>query len=139
MAEGSFTKVDFDNFLSEGKLMGSMCSSCGAEFLPPRPMCPECFSGEMEWVEMDGSGELAAYTVVHIASTAMIEAGYGRENAHCSGLVRLGNGQVISAQILGVDPAHPEEVQIGNNVKLEIVERGDGEAAVKALAFRLVE
>jgi uncharacterized OB-fold protein len=139
MAEGSFTKADFDHYLAEGKLMGSKCKSCGAEFLPPRPMCPECFSGEMEWVEMGSEGELAAYTVVNIASTAMIEAGYGRENPHCSGLVKLGNGQVIAAQILGVDPTQPEKAQIGDKVKLEIVDRGQDEAAIKALAFRLVE
>jgi uncharacterized OB-fold protein len=139
MAETTFTKADFDQYLAEGKLMGTKCLACGAEFLPPRPMCPECFSGEMEWVEMGGAGELAAFTIVHIATTAMIEAGYGRENPHCSGLVKLDSGQTISAQILGVDGTQPENINIGDRVELAITARGEGEAAKMALAFRLLK
>lgn len=139
MADQTFTKGDFDGYLAEGKLMGSRCAACGDQFLPPRSMCPSCFSGEMSWVEMEGEGELAAYTIVHIATTEMINAGYGRENPHCSGLVRLTNGQMISAQILGVDGTAPEALSIGDPVVLEIIERSDGDHSKKALAFRLIK
>ena len=37
----------------------------------------------------------------------MIEAGYGRDNPYCSGIVKLKDGVSISAQILGVDVDHP--------------------------------
>jgi uncharacterized OB-fold protein len=139
MAGKSFTKASFDEYLAEEKLMGTRCQECGELFLPPRPMCPECYSGKMEWVEMNNRGTLAAYTIVHIASTAMINAGFGRENPHCSGLVKLEGGQMISVQILGVDGNNPQEVSIGDPVELEIVDRGEGDAAVKALAFRIMK
>lgn len=139
MGDANITKAGFSQHLAEHKLMGTVCANCGTEFLPPRPMCTACFSGEMEWKEMPNTGKLAAYTVVNIASTMMIEAGYGRENPHCSGIVTLDNGLSISAQILGVDTAHPETIRIGTPLEATFVERGEGEQKETYLAFRVVE
>lgn len=120
-----FTETSFHTFLAERKLMGSRCRSCGAVYLPPRPLCTACFSGEMEWVEMAGQGKLVAFTTVHIAPTAMIEAGYGRDNPYCTGIVELENGARISAQILGVDASNPSAIAIGTPLTVTLVERGE--------------
>jgi hypothetical protein len=138
MGDANITKAAFSQHLAEHKLMGTVCDNCGAEFLPPRPMCPECFSGEMTWKEMGTTGKLAAFTVVHIASTKMIEAGYGRENPHCSGIVTLDNGLSISAQILGVDTTHPEMIRIGSPVEVVFIDRGEGEEKETFLGFEVV-
>ena len=61
-----------------------------------------------DWEELGGRGKLVAFTTIHIAPTAMIEAGYSRDNPYCTGIVRLAEGPAISAQILGVDPTKPE-------------------------------
>lgn len=135
--ENNFTQAAFRHHLAEKKLMGSECTVCGSKFLPPRPMCPECFSGEMRWVDMGATGKLAAFTIVSIASTEMIEAGYGRENPHCSGIVTLENGLSISAQILGVDTSDPGSIKIGTPVKVVFIARGEGEAAETFLAFEV--
>jgi uncharacterized OB-fold protein len=92
----------------------------------------------MQWVEMGTRGTLSAFTSVHIASTAMIEAGYGRENPHVSGIVTLENGLSISAQIIGVDAAEPEKISIGTPVEVAFIERGDGENVETFLAFEVV-
>jgi uncharacterized OB-fold protein len=89
----------------------------------------------MEWVEMSGEGELLAFTTVHIAPTAMIEAGYDRKNPYCTGIVQLAEGPAISAQILGLDPNNPQEIQIGTPLRVAFVERGEGEQARTFLAF----
>jgi uncharacterized OB-fold protein len=68
----------------------------------------------------------------------MLEAGYGRENPHCSGIVKLDNGLSISAQILGVDVANPERIQIGTPVKVSFLDRGEGEDAKTYLAFEVL-
>ena len=135
----TFTRADFSQKLAENKLMGSECTACGMQYLPPRPMCPECFSGEMRWVEMPTRGVLAAYTVVSIASTAMLDAGYGRDNPHCSGIVTLDNGLSISAQILGVDTSAPDSIQIGTPLEAVFVSRGEGERLETFLAFQPIE
>jgi hypothetical protein len=139
VSENDFSNAAFQNYLSEHKLMGVRCQSCQALFLPPRPVCADCFSVDMSWEEISQEGELAAFTVIHIAPTAMIEAGYGRDNPYCSGIVKLLDGPSISAQILGVDISHPETIRIGTPLKAEFLERQDGEQIKTFLAFQVVE
>lgn len=138
MAETNFTKAAFSQNLAEHKIIGSECVNCGEQYLPPRPMCPACFSAEMQPVELGTAGSLAAFTIVHIASTAMIEAGFGRENPHCSGIVELENGLKISAQILGVDTGNPASIKIGTPLEAVFVTRGEGDAEETFLAFQPV-
>jgi hypothetical protein len=130
-----FNGTSFYEFLGENKLMGSRCGSCGALHLPPRALCPACHGGDMAWEEMSGQGKLVAFTTVHIAPTAMIEAGYGRQNPYCAGIVELENGTRISAQITGVDPSEPEAIAIGTPLRVAFVQRGEGEQARTYLAF----
>lgn len=137
MENHHFNNTEFNQYLKSGKLMGVRCNNCESLYLPPRPMCTACYSNDMEWVEMPLKGKLAAFTTIHIAPTAMIEAGYGRENPYCSGIVELENGLSISAQILGVDANQPGEIMIGTLVKAEFTERGQGEEAKTYLAFRV--
>lgn len=138
MTEQNFTRAAFEQKLAEHKLMASQCVDCSAQFLPPKPMCTECYSAEMAWVEAGTKGTLEAFTIVYIASTSMIEAGYGRENPHCSGIVKLENGLSISAQILGVDVANPETIKIGMPVKAAFIDRGEGDEAKTFLAFEVI-
>jgi uncharacterized OB-fold protein len=49
----------------EGRLVAQRCSSCGRLLHPPRPMCPDCLSIEIEVVELSGLGSVYSYTVVH--------------------------------------------------------------------------
>jgi uncharacterized protein len=136
--ENAFTNNAYTRFLGEHKLMGSRDTQTGTVFLPPRPINPENFSTEMEWVELGGAGTLEAFTVVYIAPTAMIEAGYDRKNPYCVGIVRLAEGPMISAQILGVDVRKPESIQIGTPLKATFIDRGEGEARKSFLAFEPV-
>ena len=53
----AYTKVsDFAVHLKDGRLMGSVCSSCGHTSFPPRADCPECLSGDFEFSEVSGRG-----------------------------------------------------------------------------------
>ena len=135
MAWDEFTGSAYYRALDEEKLVGSRCLSCGVLHLPPRPMCPACYGGEMEPVEMSGEGELVAFTTIHIAPSEMIEAGYGRSDPYCVGIVRLAEGPAISAQILGVDPTRPDEIEIGTALQATFFRRGEGDQACTYLAF----
>jgi uncharacterized OB-fold protein len=137
MSDMDFTSRSFEKFLGEKRLMGTRCSSCGVLHLPPRPLCPTCYGDKLEWVELSGRGKLLAFTNIYIAPTVMLEAGYGRKNPYCAGIVQLDEGPAISAQILGVDPLQPDGISIGTTLKVSYVERGDGEARKSYLAFTL--
>ncbi len=134
-----FTHTSFQHFLDEHKLMVARCTGCGALHLPPRPRCPHCSSTAMAWIELSGRGRLSAYTVIHIAPTMMLEAGYGRDNPYCSGVVQLEEGPGISGQILGIDVNHPETIAIGMPVQAAFVERGEGDARKTYLAFQVLD
>jgi uncharacterized OB-fold protein len=137
MPKREFNNDSFQQYLSEEKLMGSRCSNCASLYLPPRPLCSHCFGEGMEWVELGGQAKLRAFTVVHIAPSAMVEAGYGRDNPYCSGIVELDEGPSISAQILGVDVMRPEEITIGAPLSAVYLERGEGEDVKSYLAFKV--
>jgi len=135
MADNLFSGTAFYQALAEHKLMGTRCKQCGAVHLPPRPICPKCLSSEVEWMEFSGKGKLAAFTVIYIAPTAMIAAGYGRNNPYIAGIVQLDEGPSISAQILGFDATQPQNIPLGAPLTAAFVERGEGEARKTFLAF----
>lgn len=120
-----FTVASFNQFLNEKKVMGTRCSQCGQLHLPPRAICPACFSDQLEWVEFAGKGTLAAFTVIYVGPTPMVDAGYSRDNPYVSGIVELDEGVKISAQILGVDGKHPETIQVGLPVTVDFIQRGE--------------
>jgi uncharacterized protein len=126
-----FTAASFQAYLNEEKLMGSHCPHCQANFLPPRAICPRCYSDRLDWVEFSGQGRLAAFTSIYIAPSAMIAAGYGRDNPYLAGIVELEEGVKISGQILGA------EVAVGTPLTALFVERGEDEAQQRYLAFQL--
>ena len=133
-----FTSASFEQYLSEKKLMGSHCTNCDRNYLPPRAICPNCHSDQLTWNEFSGKAKLAAFTSIFIAPTAMIEAGYGRDKPYLAGVVELDEGVKISAQVLGMDASKPEDVKIGTPLQVEFVERGEGDAKKTMLAFRAV-
>jgi uncharacterized OB-fold protein len=133
-----FTSASFYAYLDEHKLMGTRCQSCGTLHLPPRPICTACHGEDLEWAEMSGQGQLIAFTTVHIAPTAMLAEGYGRNNPYCTGIVQLQEGPAISAQILDVDTQQPQNIKIGTPLSVAFIERGNEEAKQTFLAFKRV-
>ena len=136
MPGDGFTQTAFTAHLAEHKLMGSHCRTCGSRYLPPRALCAACYGDDMEWVALDGKGRLKAFTIIHIAPTAMIQAGYGRENPYCSGIVELEGGLSISAQIVGVEAGKPESISIGMPLEVTFLPREEADQTRTYLAFQ---
>jgi len=137
MSEMEFTSTDHYKALGGHKLVGSRCKSCNITYFPARPMCPKCHAREMEAVELSGSGKLSAFSVIYIAPTAMIQAGFDRKNPYCAAVVELAEGPSICAQLVGADLAHPESIKIGTPVRATFLERGEGEARKTFLGFEV--
>ncbi len=136
MSDIEFTHTSYYQALGEHKLIASRCKACGSLYFPARPMCPECYGKDMEAVELSGKGYLAAYSVIYIAPTAMLQAGYDRKNPYCAAVVKLEEGPSICAQLVGVDVVHPESIQIGMPVAATFLTRGEGESAKTFLGFQ---
>ncbi len=139
MAEKPINDYGFEQFLNEGKLMGSMCNGCETLYVPPRSLCPGCRHSEMEWTETAGEGRLAAFTSISIGTPAMIKEGYDRNNPYCSGVVELVEGARVVARIEGVDSIHPETVEVGMRLRVKFLNQGTDDDRGTVLAFSPIE
>jgi len=63
----AFGIESFYKFVGEGKLMAAKCNKCGMVMLPPRPVCTNCYSKDLSWIELKGNGKLLTYTVIQVA------------------------------------------------------------------------
>jgi uncharacterized protein len=62
--------IDYDNReyfagLLERKLLLNRCEACGYWIYPARPMCPECWSRDVEASEPSGQGSIYTFTTVY--------------------------------------------------------------------------
>jgi uncharacterized OB-fold protein len=135
MEERPFSDISYELFLNEKKLMGSRCKGCGTQYVPPRSICIDCYGSDMEWVEMQGKGRLAAFTCINIPPPFMIAQGYNRKNPYCTGVVELEEGARVDARIEGVDCAKPEDIKVGMSLKVKYLHREESEKRETYLAF----
>lgn len=125
MTQRPLNDIAYNQYLNEEKLMGSLCIKCGERFVPPRPLCPRCFSSDLEWIEVKGEGRLVAFTCIHIAPPSMIAQGYNRKNPYICGVVELIEGGKVDARIIGLNPLNPESIKIGLPMKMAFIHRQD--------------
>ena len=135
MIDKPLSDIAFEQFLKEDKLMGSRCKSCGELFTPPRPICPKCSDSELEWVQMKGTGKLAAFTCISIGPSFMTAEGFNRKNPYCVGVVELDEGSRVDARIEGVDTTNPETIKVGMPMTVKFLHRGESPDEKTYLAF----
>jgi uncharacterized OB-fold protein len=64
MTDQALHSKAFDQAIAEDLLIGSHCLVCGNISIPQRQICSNCHSDQVERVQMDGKGTLAAFTVI---------------------------------------------------------------------------
>jgi len=100
-----FTIESFYKFVNERKVMAAKCGKCGRLLLPPKPMCTECLSTDLKWVEMKKKGKLLTYTVIHV-SLKQFES----MAPYAVGIVKLEDGPNLLGTIRGIEP---EKINVG--------------------------
>jgi len=109
--DNPFTVASFYKFVSEKRLMAAKCNECGAKFLPPKPMCPSCLSTNLRWIELDGTGKLLSYTIIHVAPEQ-----FQAIAPYAVGIVELQKGLQLPGMIRDVKP---EDIKIGMSLKID--------------------
>lgn len=104
--------------LKEGRFTTTKCKKCSRLLWPPRIVCSNCLSNELEWVDMGTVGELYAFTEMKLGAPL----GFIEDVPFCIGIVKIA-GTLISTRI---DDAKYDELKIGDKLKLKIVELEDG-------------
>jgi len=104
---------DYNEALKQNKLLGLKCRSCGALTVPPKMVCQQCASPDMEVAELKGSGKIRTFTTVYVASE-------GREDEvpYTIVMVELDEGPWIMGNLDGIDPTQATTELIGRRVKM---------------------
>ena len=121
-SEKDFTIESYLEFLRSKKLMGSKCKKCGEMYVPVRKLCTKCNSVDMEWVEMSGKGNVAAFTSITVGTPFFVTKGYDRKNPYCFSVIQLEEGPMVSGQLMGVDEKNPDTINVGLPVKAKFLE-----------------
>jgi uncharacterized OB-fold protein len=106
-----FTIENFYHFAQEGKLMAAQCDKCGALLVPPRPVCTNCLSKDLEWIKLKPKGKLLTYTVIHVASPQFQSLA-----PYAVGIVKLEDGPNLPGMIKGIEP---EKIKVGMDVLVD--------------------
>lgn len=64
-AAGSHFTRFFRTLKEEGRILGLRCPGCRRVYLPPRPLCGNCYRRMTEWVPVGPLGTVRAFTVVY--------------------------------------------------------------------------
>ncbi|MEM2888057.1 MAG: Zn-ribbon domain-containing OB-fold protein [Candidatus Bathyarchaeia archaeon] len=106
-----FTIEQFFKFLKEKKLMATKCTNCGKLHLPPKPICSNCYSKQIQWIQLETKGQLLTYTVIHIAPEQ-----FQKNTPYAFGIVELKNGLRLPGIIKGIDH---ENLKIGTELEVD--------------------
>jgi uncharacterized OB-fold protein len=94
-----------------GKLLVQHCRDCDSNIFYPRKFCPECWSGNLDWIEATGKG------TIHSFSTAydMVEPRFMSDLPYTLAYVDLDEGIRMATRIV---ECAPEEIAIGKRVEV---------------------
>jgi uncharacterized OB-fold protein len=119
----SFTKTtrvnDFIDYLEKGKVMASQCKGCSRTFFPPRADCCNCFSSDMQWLEVAGSGKLVSYSQLKYAPI-----GFDADLPYSIAVLDYGDYQVFGRIDSNLDS---KEIEIGMSMKTVVNELPEGQ------------
>ncbi len=116
----SQTKVDaFVDYLEKGEVRGTQCKSCGKKFFPPRADCDQCLSSDMDWMKIEGVGDLVTFTRQGFAPT-----GFEKDVPYTTGMANFDGVQVFGRL---ADSINAEEVEIGMKVAVRTIQYDDGQ------------
>ncbi len=109
--EYKLTYSQYKEALKEDRLLGLRCKQCGAYTVPPKKVCVECTSEDVEVVELSGKGKVQTFTVIRVSPE-------GFTAPYLVGLVGLDEGPWLMGNIVGVEPDQATLDLIGQRVKL---------------------
>jgi uncharacterized OB-fold protein len=102
----------FYDHLKEGRLTTTKCKDCGYIAWPPRVVCPECMSDQLEWVDFPKVGKIYAFTVQEAGNPP------GFPPPMVYALIDFDNGKRVISPIVDCNPS---ELKVNDEVVLKVV------------------
>ncbi len=111
--EYKLTFKEYNEALKKDKLLGLKCKECGKINVPPKMVCGQCTSLDMEVVELSGKGNIQTFTTVFVAPE-----GREAEAPYTIVMVELDEGPWIAGNLIDIDPSKATMELIGKRVNL---------------------
>ncbi|AIT79802.1 Zn-ribbon domain-containing OB-fold protein [Novosphingobium pentaromativorans] len=102
----------------QGELRIQRCMSCNHSYFPPRPVCPECWSRDIEIYVASGKATLHSYIINHRPRPDM-----GTE-PHSIAMVRLAEGPQMMSNIVDC-PQTPEALILDMPLEVTFLKQSD--------------
>jgi uncharacterized OB-fold protein len=107
---------------TDGEFHLCECTNCGLVYYYPRALCPDCLSGDVQWLEAEGTGEIYSFTITE-RTNGWPEEALPLVYAH----VELDEGPRIITNVVDCDPA---TVEIGQRVEVTFIETDENDVAI---------
>ena len=125
-AAGKEGRYFFENLKDNKKFMATRCPKCGKSYIPPRPVCGECFAHTDQWVEVGPRGTLTGWTVVYLPFLDP-QTGKYREVPYGYGFVQLDGTETKIQHFL--EESDPSKLKYGARVEPVFKEKRVGSLA----------
>jgi uncharacterized protein len=102
----------------EGKLLIQVCKDCKSKIFYPRKFCPECWSGNLGWIEASGKAKIFTFSTAY----DMVEPKFTDELPYTIAYVDLDEGIRMMTRIVD---RKPEDISIDMEVEVVFHPRGD--------------
>jgi len=105
-----------------GKLVMQKCGNCNTWVFPPRPVCGDCASEKLNWVQVSGKGKIFCFTIIReVVGTAL--RGFGPDIPYVTAWVDLDDGPRFCSNVIGCPI---DQVKIDMAVETIFEDSGDG-------------
>lgn len=113
------------------RLEANQCKNCGEKLFPPRLVCPECKSQDMEPAKIAEKGKLLTYTKICVPPHQFVD-----QAPFAVGIAELDDGVKLTAQVVDCDF---EDLKIGMRLKLEFRKIfQEGESGILCYGYKFV-
>lgn len=109
----------FQELRDNKKIMGAKCKKCFRVLVPPRIFCEECFTDEMEWVEVKSTGILRTF-----ATSYFSKDGKRLKDPWMVGIIKLDGAD--GGLVHYIAEANPDELKIGMRMEAVFAEKRTG-------------
>lgn len=86
----------FWDALTQGRFLVTRCARCDRSSFPPKPICPICWATDINWSEVDTTGQVYSWTRVH-AGPAIFDP----DLPYAIGIVDLDVGIRLACPLVG--------------------------------------
>ena len=101
----------FYEFLKQGRFTTTRCKDCGRQSFPPRVLCPQCLSENLEWID------LPTRATVKVVTEEEVGVPLGFETPLIHALIDLGGKLTLFTRMVNCKVGQLKE---GDEVKLHV-------------------